>query len=374
MCNDAGVIAHRQHGKRRSGVSSLRDVQKSLPISAHQSTVHLDVLSEVLRTVRLTGATFFSAEFRAPWGFTSPTIDTVAKMLQDPDAHLLLFHLVLEGRATARVEDAPDVTLGAGDIVAFPQGHAHRVWQGRPGRWYDTAPAVRRALAGELRVTRTGGMGDLTRFVCGYFSCDRWASEVGLAGLPSMLKISVRDGDGRGWVEEAIQFLAAEAASDHAGRTALLTKLSEALFVETLRRWMVSLPAECTGWLAGARDDVVGRALALLHRQPSRRWTLDALARDAGASRSTLADRFAHYLHAPPMAYLARLRLQLAARLLATTRQSVLEVAGRVGYESEAAFNRAFRREYGLPPGRYRRAGNTLAIETRDVSKRADGR
>ena len=205
--------------------------------------------------MRLTGATFFSAEFRAPWGFTSPPIDTVAKTLQDPDAHLVLFHLVLEGRATARVEGAPDTTLEAGDIVAFPQGHAHRVWQGRPGRWYDTAPAVRRALAGELQVTRTGGMGDVTRFVCGYFSCDRWASEVVLAGLPSMLTVSVRDGDRPGWLEDAIQFLAAEAASDHAGRTALLTKLSEALFVETLRRWMTALPAEHTGWLAGARDD-----------------------------------------------------------------------------------------------------------------------
>jgi AraC-like DNA-binding protein len=276
----------------------------------------------------------------------------------------VLFHLVLEGRATARVEGAADITLEAGDIVAFPQGHAHRIWQGRPLRWYDTAPAVRRALAGGLQVTRTGGSGDATRFVCGYFSCDRWASEVILAGLPSMLTVSVRDGERRGWLEDAIQFLAAEAASDHAGRSALLTKLSEALFVETLRRWMTALPAEHLGWLAGARDDVVGRALALLHRQPSRRWTLDALARDVGASRSTLAERFAHYLHEPPMTYLARWRLQLGARLLATTRQSVLEIAGRVGYESEAAFNRAFRRKYELPPGRYRRAAGMRAVET----------
>ena len=342
----------------------MRDVQKTLPPPRAETAPHLDVLSEVLCTVRLTGATFFSAEFRAPWGITSPLIDTVARTFQDPDAHLVLFHLVLEGRATARVEGEPDITLEAGDIVAFPQGHAHRVWQGRPGRWYDTAPAVRRALAGELQVTRTGGMGDVTRFVCGYFSCDRWASEVVLAGLPSMLSVSVRDGDRPGWLEGAIQFLAAEAASDHAGRSALLTKLSEALFVETLRRWMTALPAESTGWLAGARDDLVGRALALLHRHPSRRWTLELLARDVGASRSTLAERFAHYLHEPPMAYLARWRLQQGARLLTTTQHSVLEVAGRVGYESEAAFNRAFRREYGQPPGRFRRAAGRPSIET----------
>jgi AraC-like DNA-binding protein len=315
-----------------------------------------DVLSEVLRTVKVTGATFFSAEFRAPWGFTSPLPDLLAGTLRDADARLMLFHLVLEGVATVRVDDAPDIMLSAGDVVAFPQGHAHRVWHGRPARWYDTAPAVRRALAGDLQVTRIDGTGDLTRFVCGYFSCDRWASDVVLAGLPPVLTVSVRDGGRRGWLEEAIQFLAAEAAADHAGRGALLTSLSEALFVETLRRWMRALPAEQRGWLAGARDEVVGRALARLHQQPSRRWTLQALARELGASRSTLADRFAQYLHEPPMTYLARWRLRLGARLLATTHHSVLEVAGRVGYESEAAFNRAFRREYGVPPGRYRRA------------------
>jgi AraC-like DNA-binding protein len=320
-------------------------------------------MSEVLRSVRLTGATFFSAAFRAPWGFTSPPIELVARTLEDREARLVLFHLVLEGRAMARVEGAPDIALKAGDIVAFPQGHPHRVWQGQPMRWYDTGPAVRRALAGALEVTRAGGAGEETRFVCGYFSCDRWASDVILAGLPSVLTVSVRDDDRRGWLEEAIQFLAAEAASDRAGRTALLTSLSEALFVETLRRWMTALPAAETGWMAGARDEVVGRALALLHRQPARRWTLDTLARETGASRSTLAQRFAHYLHEPPIAYLARWRLRLGARLLATTRMSVIEVAGRVGYESEAAFNRAFRREYGLPPGRYRRAASATGVD-----------
>ena len=272
-----------------------------------------------------------------------------------PDTSLVLFHLVLEGRATVRVDGGAETTLGPGDIVAFPQGDAHRVWQGRPTRWFDTAPAVRRALAGDLQVTRTGGAGETTRFVCGYFSCERWAGEVILAGLPSMLAVSVRDDDRRGWLEDAIQYLAAEAASDHAGRAALLTRLSEALFIETLRRWMDALPGQHTGWIAGARDEVVGRALALLHRTPSRRWTLAALARETGASRLGLAERFTHYLGEPPMTYLARWRLQLAAHLLVSTRLNVIEVAGRVGYESEAAFNRAFSRAHGLPPGRYRR-------------------
>ena len=274
----------------------MRAVQKTLPMRSRQAAPHLDVLSEVLRTVRLTGATFFSAEFRAPWGFTSPLIGTVAGALDDPDAHLVLFHLVLEGRATARVEGAAEVALEAGDIVAFPQGHAHRVWQGRPARWYDTSPAVQRALAGDLQVTRAGGVGDVTRFVCGYFSCDRWASEVVLAGLPSMLTVSVRDGDRRGWLEEAVQFLAAEAASDHAGRSALLTKLSEALFVETLRRWMNALPAGQTGWLAGARDDVVGPCTGTA--SPAAGSPVDP--RHAGARRGLLAIEAGRALRALP--------------------------------------------------------------------------
>jgi AraC-like DNA-binding protein len=333
----------------------LRDVQKTLPPPADTSGPRLDAMSEVLRTVRLTGATFFSAHFREPWGFTSPPLRVVAGAAGLPDTHLVLFHLVLEGRATVRVDGGAETTLGPGDIVAFPQGDAHRVWQGRPARWFDTAPAVRRALAGDLQVTRTGGAGEITRFVCGYFSCERWAGEVILAGLPSMLAVSVRDDDRRGWLEDAIRYLAAEAASDHAGRAALLTRLSEALFIETLRRWMDALPGQHTGWIAGARDEVVGRALALLHRAPSRHWTLAALARETGASRSGLAERFTHYLGEPPMTYLARWRLQLAAHLLVSTRQNVIEVAGRVGYESEAAFNRAFSRAHGMPPGRYRR-------------------
>jgi AraC-like DNA-binding protein len=273
----------------------------------------------------------------------------------------VLFHLVLEGEALARLEGSSDVSVRAGDIITFPQGHAHRMWQGQPPRWYDTEPLVRRALAGSFEAERNTGRGDRTRFVCGYFRCDSFVGDVILAGLPPLLTVSVRDHERPSWLEEAILFLASEATSDHPGRSALLTKLSEALFVETLRRWMARLPPDQTGWLAGARDAVVGAALARLHREPSRKWSVDTLAREVGASRSTLVDRFAQYLGEPPMAYLARWRLRLGARLLGTSRHSVIEIATRVGYESEAAFNRAFSRQYGVPPGRYRRRIGTPA-------------
>jgi AraC-like DNA-binding protein len=348
----------------------LRSVRKTLPpLPAHaaradtvpaDTTPPLDALSEVLRTVTLTGATF-----------TSPPSRSLTTPSHDADAHLVLFHLVLEGQALARLEDSGDVSVKAGDIITFPQGHAHRMWQGQPSRWHDTEPLVRRALAGSFEVDRTAGPGDRTRFVCGYFRCDSFVGDVILAGLPPLLTISVRDRESRSWLEEAILFLAAEATSDHAGRSALLTKLSEALFVETLRRWMARLPPDQTGWLAGARDAVVGLALARLHREPARKWSVDTLAHEVGASRSTLMDRFARYLGEPPMAYLARWRLRLGARLLNTSRHSVLEIATRVGYESEAAFNRAFRRQYGAPPGRYRRTIGTATTPRRSKSARA---
>jgi AraC-like DNA-binding protein len=363
------------HCKLASRRRSLRSVRKTLPTvradtAPADTTPPLDALSEVLRTVTLTGATFFSAEFQAPWGFTSPPSRSLATPL-DADAHLVLFHLVLEGQALARLEGSGDVSVKAGDIITFPQGHAHRMWQGQPPRWYDTEPLVRRALAGSFEVERTAGPGDRTRFVCGYFRCDSFVGDVILAGLPPLLTISVRDDERRSWLEEAILFLAAEATSDHAGRSALLTKLSEALFVETLRRWMARLPPDQIGWLAGARDAVVGLALARLHREPARKWSVETLAHEVGASRSTLMDRFARYLGEPPMAYLARWRLRLGARLLKTSRHSVLEIATRVGYESEAAFNRAFRRQYGAPPGRYRRTIGAATTPRRSKSARA---
>lgn len=341
----------------------MRPDRKTLPTS--NTAPQTDVLSAVLRTVSLTGATFFSAEFQAPWGFTSPSTGTLAATLEDPEAHIVLFHLILDGEARARLDDSGDVALKAGDIVAFPQGDAHRMWKGRPVRWHDTAPVVRRALAGHFEAARTSGAGEATRFVCGYFRCDRFVADVILAGLPPIFSVSVRDADRRSWLEDAMVFLAAEAASDHAGRSALLTKLSEALFVETLRRWMASLPAEQSGWLAGARDAIVGRALAELHRAPAKRWSMDMLARAAGTSRSTLVERFVHYLGEPPMAYLARWRLRLAARLLTTSQHSVIEIAGEAGYESESAFNRAFKRAYGAPPGRYRRVVATTTSTAR---------
>lgn len=322
----------------------------------------MDALSEALNSVRMTSAIFFNAEFTAPWGFAAPPTEELAPKLSPGAERLVIYHLVTDGRAVASVEGAEDLLLKAGDIVIVPGGDAHRVFNGSPTRWLDSATSLGNPR--DLKVVRCGGGGEATRFVCGFFSCERHADRLFLAGLPPMLKINIR-GDAAGeWMESCIRHLGREMNSDRPGQTALMSKMAEALIIETLRRYMEQLPPEQTGWLAGARDPVVGGVLALLHRRPCHPWTLAELAVEVGASRSVIAERFAHFLGESPMNYLSRWRLQLAARLLQTTQRTIIQVADEVGYESEAAFNRAFKREFGLLPARFRgkRAGNGVGL------------
>jgi AraC-like DNA-binding protein len=205
-----------------------------------------------------------------------------------------------------------------------------------------------------LKLSRLGGGGEITRFVCGFMACEPRLSQVFLSGLPPVFKVSIRnDASGR-WLENSIRFSVNEADASRSGGEAVLAKLSEVLFIETLRAYIAHLPAEQTGWLAGARDSEVGKTLALMHRNPAQAWTIASLAREAGLSRSVLAERFRHYLNEPPMAYLTRWRLQLGAQMLASTSYSVAQIASEVGYESEPAFNRAFKREFTVPPARFR--------------------
>jgi len=316
----------------------------------------MDALSEALKAVRMTGAIFFHAECTSPWGFKVPHLRTAGHVLAPGTERLVSYHLLTEGEAVVRFA-AETVPVTAGDVLIIPHGDAHTVSHGSPSTFIDSATVIGEALAGELTSMRLGGGGEATRFVCGYFGCERHADRLFLAGLPLMIKINIRGDDAGAWLESSIRHLVAEADSVRPGQSVLLSKMAEALFIEALRRYMASMPAEQTGWLAGARDAVVGGALALMHRKPFQAWTIDQLAAEAGTSRSVLAERFALYLGEPPLTYLARWRLQLAARLLQTTQQSVLQVATEVGYDSEAAFNRAFKREFGVPPGRYRRNG-----------------
>ena len=315
----------------------------------------MDALSEILRVIKLDSAIYFNAEFSEPWCLVSPEARRLAPVLAPGAGHVIIYHLLCEGRAYAQLEDGDRVPLVAGDLVTFPHGHAHVLGNGSGVTPIDAGTALPSLLQRGLELLHFGGGGACSRFICGFLVCDPQLSQAFLGGLPPLIKISIRDDSSGQWLENSLRFSVTEAANGGAGASVMLAKLSEVVFAETLRRYVRGLPEGQTGWLAGARDVAVGRVLTLLHHQPARAWTVAELAREAGLSRTVLSERFRHFLGEPPMAYLTRWRLRLGARALTSSSHSVAQVAFDVGYESEAAFNRAFKREYGLPPARYRR-------------------
>jgi AraC-like DNA-binding protein len=258
------------------------------------------------------------------------------------------------------------IHLTAGELLVVPQGESHIM-----ASVLDLSPVqVGPLLATQLetaprQVMRLsyGGGGTGTRLVCGFLACDDILGNPLLSALPRIFKVDMRNDPRSAWLDASLQFATAEAADLRAGSEVVLARLSELLFVEAVRRCIDGLPADKKGWLAGVRDRFVGRALSMLHAQPARDWTVDELARCAGLSRSALAQRFTDLLGQPPMQYLAHWRLQIAAQELLADGKSVASVAEHVGYESEAAFNRAFKREFGLPPAGWRRCrGKGAAI------------
>jgi AraC-like DNA-binding protein len=320
----------------------------------------MDALSEVLRAVRLTGAVFFNGEFTAPWGFEAARVDKLATLLPAGTERLLIYHLVLEGSAELQTE-AAGTSLTAGDLVILPHGDKHRFSGGTPRTYLDGTNTLLRTFGtADLNLIRYGGGGPVTRFICGYFGCERDAEELFLGGLPPVIKLPLREDASGRWLERSICDLLRDGRP---GQRALLAKMAEALFIEVLRRYMEGLPPGQTGWLAAARDPVVGRALGLLHHDLRHRWSVTELAARAGASRSVLGERFVHLLGVSPLAYLARWRLHSAARLLETTRRTVTQIAGDVGYDADTAFIRAFRREFGKSPAQYRRLQTARATD-----------
>ena len=324
----------------------------------------MDAFSEVLSGVRLQGALFFSAAFSAPWQLSTPHCRVLSATLATDAPHMLLYHFVVDGSARVKLDGSADLELSPGDIVVFPHGDSHHLSAGAGTNSLDSAAVFRKVSTRDLSPMQGGGGGPVTQFICGYLTCDPLLCGPILESLPPMLKVNVRTDRSGQWLERSIVHLAEEAASGSAGSEAMLAKLSEALFVDTLRRYMAGLPEQTTGWLAGARDQVVGRSLALLHARANHPWTIAELAEAVGVSRSALVARFTRYLSNPPMTYLAGWRLRLAAQALTGTPRGVADIAADVGYESEAAFNRAFKRQFGVPPARYRRQSRIPARPT----------
>jgi AraC-like DNA-binding protein len=282
----------------------------------------------------------------------------MAQYLTPTTGRVILYHFLTEGRAYVRLVDGSREELGAGDILVLPHGDDHFLGNGSPEKPVDSLKTFAKMLTEKLDLVRFGGGGEITRFVCGFMICEPRLSDIFLAGLPPMLKVRVANEPSGEWLAQSIRFSVGEVNGSYAGSGLVLAKLSELLFVETLRRYISSLPADQVGWLAGARDALIGKVLALMHREPSHPWTVPLLAKKAGTSRTRLAERFRHFIGESPMAYLAQWRLKLGAEMLQASDASVGEIAIAVGYGSEAAFNRAFKREFESPPARFRKRNN----------------
>lgn len=315
----------------------------------------MDALSEILRVIRLDSAIYFNAELSAPCCLASPDARLLAPMFTHGGGHVIIYHLISDGRAFVQLHDGARVPLSAGDIVTFPHGDSHLLGSGDGIEPIDVRTALPGVLERGLELLHIGGGGARSRLICGFLSCDPQLGQAFLGGLPPLIKINIREDPSGQWLENSLEFSVTQAGRREPGGDAMLAKLSEAVFAETLRRFVRHLPDDQTGWLAGARDPDVGRVLTLLHQRAADPWTIAALAKEVGLSRTVLTERFRHFLGEPPMTYLIRWRLRLGARALMTTNRSVAQIAAETGYESEAAFNRAFKREYGLPPARYRR-------------------
>lgn len=321
-----------------------------------------DALPDVLSAVRLSGSVFFDVTAKSPWVAEAPPAAQIANEVTPGAQHAIEYHVVARGSCwISLVGDTgfEPVRLAEGDIAVIPHGDPHVVssapgMRAKPNLEVHRRPEDANALPFTLR---TGGEGPSdTHLICGFFSCDTRPFNPLLDSLPRFIRFR-RDASraSHSLLEQFIRFATAEMGNKRAGSQSILNRLSELLFVEVIRLHMDQLADNNnTGWLAGLRDPLVGRALTLLHARPAYAWTLEELASQAGTSRSALADRFAHLVGCPSIQYLTQWRMQLAAKRLADRNVKVAVVAYEVGYESEAAFSRAFKKFVGRSPSQWR--------------------
>jgi AraC-like DNA-binding protein len=322
-----------------------------------------DVLSDVLRVVRMSGAVFFRADMAGPWAARSVPGRELARALFPSARQLLLFHVVEAGRTWMALDGAEPIACVAGDIVVLPYGDEHTLASDLTLQPVPMRALLEQAMApGDgVHQIAAGGGSERSRIVCGFLHCDDLLFNPLCRGLPPLIHVRAADEPPGSLLAAMAASLVREASAAEAGTSCLLSRLSELVFVAVLRRHMAMLAPGQVGWVAALADPIVGRALQLLHATPKAPWTVDTLARQVGASRSILADRFRRKVGQPPMQYLASWRLQLAADLLRDGSRGVAAVAAQVGYESEAAFNRAFKRHAGQPPAAWGAAQRSAA-------------
>jgi AraC family transcriptional regulator, alkane utilization regulator len=319
----------------------------------------MDALSDVLNSVHLEGAFYLNAEFTAPWCIRGEcSVPRVRERLAGAE-HVIFFHFVTDGGCKVRLTDGTEVLdVSAGDLILIAQDDRHLLGSDMllTPLEADSMVDLNAGTESDFVQLRHGGGGAVTRFVCGFLACSRSVCRPLLDALPRVLRIPIGDGAASQQLRELLRMGVRESSASRPGAGSMLAKLSELMFVEAMRRYVENLSPQDSGWLAGVRDAHIGRALALLHAEPTRGWTVDELARAVALSRSAFAERFVALVGESPMQYLMRWRLALAAQTLRTGGDAIARVAERSGYESEAAFNRAFKREFGMPPATWRKA------------------
>jgi AraC-like DNA-binding protein len=318
----------------------------------------VDALSDVLRVAHLTGGVFLHAEFFAPWCLATKVSPEYCTPALGSAPHLIPYHYVVEGTLHLRIDGNPGeiLSLQAGEVVVLPRNDLHFMASDLSLPPVSGRDIIRLPARGQLHAIRHGGDGARARIVCGFLGCDGPETNPVLTSLPAVVKLTLQEGAADEWIRSTLRFAAEEVAAGRPGSETVLEKVSELLFVEAVRRYAERLPDGQTGWLAGLRDPHVARALALIHRDIARAWTVDDLGREVGISRSALADRFIRLIGVPPIHYIASRRMQVATQKLRNTGASLAQVADLVGYESEAAFSRAFKKAVGVAPGTWRRA------------------
>ncbi|MFT3926590.1 MAG: AraC family transcriptional regulator [Myxococcales bacterium] len=315
-----------------------------------------DALSQVLRAVHLTGAVYFAIEASDPWVAETPPSREIGPRILPRAEHVIEYHVVTAGSCWGGIVDEPAVQLEAGDVLVFPQGDRHVV-SSAPGMRGGPSPDSLDMQHARLPISidiRGGGPRHV-KLICGFLGCDAHPFNPLLSALPRLLHVR-GTGERRSILQRLVELAVVESNAREPGSDCVLARLSELLFVEVVRHYVETLPQEQGGWFAGLQDPQVGRALQKLHAQPADPWTLNRLAKGAGVSRSVLAERFTRLVGIPPMQYLARWRIQLAASQLRASSASLAEIAQQVGYSSEGALSKAFKRCVGVAPATYRQA------------------
>lgn len=317
-----------------------------------------DLLSDLLGSMHLSGTVLFRAEFHEPWSVLTPDSCQLAQTLPFRTEHIIPFHLFATGGCWIEMEGHEPVWLDEADAVLLPYGDPHCLRGHGSVDTVELGPLLPQGPWQQIPVVAHGGPGDATEIICGFLQCDELLFHPILRHLPSLLHVGAGSDASNDWLAGTIRHTIREASKPMPGSRSMLRRLTEVMFVEILRSHLQNLSADEVGWFAALNDPVAGAALQQLHAAPMKDWTIEKLAREAGVSRTVLAQRFKHFLDLPPMRYLAQWRLQLAAQQMKTSDVPLKTIVDGSGYESEAAFSRAFKRHFGLPPGDWRKRQN----------------